>query len=59
MSLNNNKFLPIEESKITFPYLRKFNMAMGILHLVQGILMLGLGFILDFKREFKIKDRGF
>ncbi|OLS32686.1 MAG: hypothetical protein HeimAB125_06540 [Candidatus Heimdallarchaeota archaeon AB_125] len=38
------------ESPISFKYLRKFNLAMGILHLVQGVAMLVLGFFWDFSR---------
>jgi hypothetical protein len=40
----------IPESPITFEYLTKFNRNMGILHLIQGILMILLGFFLDFSR---------
>ena len=36
----------VEESKISFSYLRNFNKAMGILHLVQGSLILILGLLL-------------
>ncbi|MFX1514589.1 MAG: heliorhodopsin HeR [Promethearchaeota archaeon] len=38
-------------SPISFPYLRKFNLSMGILHLIQGLLMLTLGFLLEFERD--------
>ncbi len=37
-------------SPIKFTYLRKFNLAMGILHLVQGIVMLVAGFFWEFSR---------
>ena len=37
----------IARSPISFPYLKRFNTAAGILHLVQGILMLALGFLLN------------
>jgi len=37
----------IAESPISFPYLKRFNAAAGVLHLVQGILMLALGFLLN------------
>jgi hypothetical protein len=40
----------IPESPITFEYLTKFNRNMGILHLIQGVLMIFLGFLLDFSR---------
>ena len=40
----------IPESPITFEYLTKFNRNMGILHLIQGVLMIFLGFVLDFAR---------
>jgi sulfite exporter TauE/SafE len=36
----------ITKSPISFPYLKRFNAAAGVLHLVQGILMLALGFLL-------------
>lgn len=35
----------IPESPITFDYLKKFNRNMGILHLIQGLLMVFLGFL--------------
>jgi hypothetical protein len=41
----------IVNSKISFDYLKKFNRNMGILHLIQGILMLMVGAILDFSRD--------
>ena len=47
MTSNNNSrddWL-IPESPITFEYLIKFNRNMGILHLIQGLLMLFLGFL--------------
>jgi hypothetical protein len=37
----------IARSPISFPYLKRFNAAAGVLHLVQGILMLALGFLLN------------
>jgi hypothetical protein len=37
----------IAHSPISFPYLKRFNAAAGILHLIQGILMLALGFMLN------------
>lgn len=52
MTSNNNSrddWL-IPESPITFEYLTKFNRNMGILHLIQGLLMIFLGFLLDFAR---------
>ena len=41
----------IANSDISFDYLKKFNRNMGILHLIQGILMLTVGLILDFSRD--------
>ena len=37
----------IARSPISFAYLKRFNAAAGILHLIQGILMLALGFVLN------------
>jgi hypothetical protein len=36
----------IASSPISFPYLKRFNAAAGVLHLIQGILMLALGVLL-------------
>lgn len=44
----------VEELPITFSYLRKFNKAMGVLHLVQGLLILTLGLIVENVRNFSI-----
>ncbi len=44
----------VEESKISFSYLRKFNMAMGILHLVQAIIIFGLSLVIDEIKNFQI-----
>ena len=41
----------ISKSPITFQYLKRFNIAAGILHLIQGMLMLGLGFLLEWERD--------
>jgi hypothetical protein len=41
----------ISKSTISFDYLKKFNRNMGILHLVQGILMLTVGLFLEFSRD--------
>jgi len=41
----------IASSPISFGYLKRFNAAAGILHLVQGTLMLLLGFLLEWERE--------
>ncbi|MFW9874340.1 MAG: heliorhodopsin HeR, partial [Candidatus Thorarchaeota archaeon] len=41
----------IVNSEISFDYLQKFNRNMGILHLIQGILMLTVGLILEFSRD--------
>ncbi|MHA2098487.1 MAG: heliorhodopsin HeR [Candidatus Kariarchaeaceae archaeon] len=39
------------ESKISFTYLRKFNLGMGVLHAFQGIIMIIIGSNLEFSRE--------
>jgi hypothetical protein len=36
----------IAKSPISFPYLKRFNAAAGVLHLIQGVLMLTLGIVL-------------
>ena len=36
----------IARSPISFPYLKRFNAAASVLHLIQGVLMLTLGFML-------------
>jgi uncharacterized membrane protein len=41
----------IAESPISFKYLKRFNTAAGILHLVQGIIMLVLGLQLEWSRD--------
>ena len=41
----------IANSNISFDYLQKFNRNMGILHLIQGILMLTVGLILEFSSD--------
>jgi hypothetical protein len=41
----------IAKSPISFNYLKRFNMGAGILHLVQGILMLSLGGFLKWERS--------
>jgi hypothetical protein len=41
----------IGNSSISSDYLQKFNRNMGILHLIQGILMLTVGAILEFSRD--------
>ena len=41
-------------SPISFRYLRKFNLAMGILHFVQGIAMIILGFVQPDLKAFEI-----
>ena len=41
----------IARSPISFGYLKRFNAAAGILHLVQGIIMLALGFLLSWSRD--------
>lgn len=42
------------KSNISFGYLRKFNLTMGFLHLIQGILMLWLGLSLDNIKDFRL-----
>jgi sulfite exporter TauE/SafE len=41
----------ISESPISFRYLKRFNAAAGVLHLVQGIIMLVLGLQLEWSRD--------
>ena len=41
----------IASSPISFAYLKRFNAAAGVLHLVQGIVMLFLGFLLEWNRD--------
>ena len=41
----------IKNSPISFKYLKRFNIAAGVLHLVQGITMLALGLLLDWSRD--------
>jgi sulfite exporter TauE/SafE len=41
----------IASSPISFKYLRRFNIAAGVLHLIMGIMMLALGLILDWTRD--------
>jgi len=41
----------IAESPISFKYLKRFNTAAGVLHLVQGIIMLVLGLQLEWSRD--------
>jgi hypothetical protein len=41
----------IASSPISFGYLKRFNIAAGILHLTQGILMLALGTLLQWERN--------
>ncbi|UCH30960.1 MAG: heliorhodopsin HeR, partial [Candidatus Bathyarchaeota archaeon] len=41
----------IADSPISFKYLKRFNTAAGILHLVQGVTMLALGLLLDWSRD--------
>ncbi|MFX0117383.1 MAG: heliorhodopsin HeR [Candidatus Hodarchaeota archaeon] len=43
--------MEVDESPISFEYLRKFNFFMGALHLVQAFIMVGLGFFNDFSRD--------
>ncbi len=41
----------IAKSPISFSYLKRFNLGAGVLHLVQGILMLSLGTLLKWNRD--------
>ena len=41
----------IAKSRISFSYLKRFNLGAGILHLSQGILMLALGTLISWERE--------
>ncbi len=41
----------IAKSPISFSYLKRFNIAAGILHLSQGILMLALGTLISWNRD--------
>lgn len=45
--------------EITFKSLRKFNGIMGVLHLIQGGLMLGLALFIDRIAEFEIPVRSY
>jgi hypothetical protein len=41
----------IAKSPISFGYLKRFNIGAGILHLINGILILSLGFLLTWSRD--------
>ena len=41
----------IASSPISFRHLKRFNLAAGILHLIQGVLMLSLGTLLEWNRD--------
>jgi hypothetical protein len=41
----------IAQSPISFNYLKRFNIAAGVLHLSQGILMLALGTLISWERD--------
>jgi uncharacterized membrane protein len=41
----------IANSPISFAYLKRFNLGAGILHLIQGIIMLSLGLLLSWNRD--------
>jgi sulfite exporter TauE/SafE len=41
----------IASSPISFKYLRRFNMAAGVLHLIMGMIMLALGLMLEWTRD--------
>ncbi|MFX0041062.1 MAG: heliorhodopsin HeR [Promethearchaeota archaeon] len=42
------------DSEITFPYLRRFNLIMGVLHLIQASLMLTLALVIPTIRDFAL-----
>ncbi|MBE3128163.1 MAG: hypothetical protein IMZ60_00595, partial [Actinobacteria bacterium] len=42
------------KSRISFPYLRKFNGTMAALHFIQAMLMLVMGLTLDKIKDFKL-----
>ena len=44
----------MEDSKISFSYLRNFNLIMGFLHLIQAITMLYLGLTLNNIKDFQL-----
>lgn len=48
---NKERLERIEKSPITFGYLKKFNIGAGILQLINGILILALGFLLTWSRD--------
>ena len=48
---NRERLERIEKSPISFGYLRKVNIGAGILHLVNAVLMLALGFLLTWSRD--------
>ena len=48
--MTSTSFIAVEDSPISFSYLRKFNLAMGVLHLIQAVAMALLGTILEFSR---------
>jgi hypothetical protein len=41
----------IAQSPISYSYLKRFNLAAGILHLIQGVLMLSLGTLLEWNLD--------
>lgn len=48
---NKDRLEGITGSPISFGYLKKFNTGAAILHLIQGIAMLSLGFLLKWSRD--------
>jgi hypothetical protein len=48
---NKERLERIASSPISFEYLKRFNAGAGILHLIQGIIMLSLGFLLTWSRD--------
>jgi hypothetical protein len=48
---NKERLERIAKSPISFGYLKRLNTAAGTLHLIQGIIMLSLGFLLTWSRD--------
>ena len=48
---NKERLERIAKSPISFGYLRKVNIGAGVLHLINGILILALGFLLTWSRD--------
>jgi hypothetical protein len=48
---NKERLERIAKSPIAFGYLKRFNAVAGVLHLIQGIIMLSLGFLLTWSTD--------